>query len=76
MYEKDYKIYITTPLFEFWLLLHLVDIKSLSKEQLECIKVNNGVSENIHIRVSVYQTLQGTQNLLVIKCFKILFAKD
>ncbi|MGO5018498.1 RloB family protein [Roseburia faecis] len=43
--KKDYKIYITTPLFEFWLLLHLVDIKSLSKEQLECIKVNNGVSE-------------------------------
>lgn len=43
--KKDYKIYITTPLFEFWLLLHLVDIKSLSKEQLKCIKVNNGVSE-------------------------------
>ena len=42
--KNGYKMYITTPLFEFWLLLHLIDIHSLSKEELSCIKINEGVS--------------------------------
>lgn len=33
------------PLFEFWLLLHLIDIEKLSEEELRNIKVNDGISE-------------------------------
>lgn len=43
--KKHYKLFITTPLFEFWLLLHLIDIDKLSEEELRNIKVNDGISE-------------------------------
>lgn len=43
--KKGYKVYITNPLFEFWLLLHLTNIKSFSAKELECIRVNDRVSE-------------------------------
>lgn len=43
--KNDYKLFITTPLFEFWLLLHLIDIDKLSEEELRNIKVNDGISE-------------------------------
>jgi hypothetical protein len=42
--KKHYKLFITTP-FEFWLLLHLIDIDKLSEEELRNIKVNDGISE-------------------------------
>lgn len=37
---KGYKCYITTPLFEFWLLMHLVDIKNEFPEDEEKFRVN------------------------------------
>jgi hypothetical protein len=37
--RKKYKVYISNPLFEFWLLLHLIDINDLSNEDF--IKINN-----------------------------------
>lgn len=43
--KKGYKVYITNPLFEFWLLLHLTNIESFSAKELECIQVNDRVSE-------------------------------
>lgn len=43
--KNHYKLFITTPLFEFWLLLHLIDIDKLSEEELRNIKVNDGISE-------------------------------
>lgn len=41
--EKNYNIAMTNPLFEFWLLLHVADIKSYNKEILNN---NNWVNES------------------------------
>lgn len=38
---KGYKCYVTTPLFEFWLLMHLVDIKAVYPDELEAFRINN-----------------------------------
>lgn len=43
--KKGYKCYITTPLFEFWLLLHLVDAKNITGEELTRIRINENVSD-------------------------------
>ena len=42
--EKGYKFFITNPLFEFWLLLHVKDISELSSSDLEGIRKNDKVS--------------------------------
>lgn len=42
--EKNYRCFISTPLFEFWLLLHLTDVSSKSAEELDKILVNDRVS--------------------------------
>lgn len=44
--EKGYKVYISNPLFELWLLLHLLDIDTLSVEELQNIKDNKRVSDH------------------------------
>ena len=50
-FENGYRLFITTPLFEFWLLLHLSDIKNDYSDQLEDFKKNPKVS-NKHTVVS------------------------
>ena len=48
---NGYKIFITTPLFEFWLLLHLADIKKDYADRLEDFRTNPKTS-NKHTMVS------------------------
>ena len=50
--EHSYGCYVTNPCFEFWLLLHLCNVKlEYSEEQLEGFKENKKVSNN-HTMVS------------------------
>lgn len=49
--EKGYQCYIANPCFEFWLLLHLADVKREYKDKLEQIKENVKISNN-HTYVS------------------------
>ena len=45
--QKGYSCYVSNPCFEFWLLLHLCDVKSeFSQEQLQELLVNKKVSNN------------------------------
>ena len=43
--SKNYNCYITTPLFEFWLLMHLVNIKEAYAGKLDKFIVNEHVSD-------------------------------
>lgn len=43
--EKQYRCFVTTPLFEFWLLLHLVDFTSENKIDLDKVLLNDAVSK-------------------------------
>lgn len=38
--QKEFKLAVSTPCFEFWLLLHLVDINTLSQDELDSFKGN------------------------------------
>lgn len=49
--KKNYSCYIANPCFEFWLLLHLSDVKKEYKDKMELIKENKKVSD-IHTYVS------------------------
>jgi hypothetical protein len=42
--EKGYACYITNPCFEFWLLLHLSDVKNEYRDKMQDIKENHKVS--------------------------------
>jgi hypothetical protein len=42
--DKGYKCFVTNPLFEFWLLLHLTDIKKTFGPDLSEFLINNSVS--------------------------------
>ncbi|MBO5524801.1 MAG: RloB domain-containing protein [Roseburia sp.] len=44
--KKHYKCYIANPCFEFWLLLHLSDVKEEYKDRLEEIRENSKVSDS------------------------------
>ena len=43
--QKGYHCFITTPLFEFWLLLHLVDVSVAYANELDKLLINDDVSE-------------------------------
>lgn len=43
--EKGYACYIANPCFEFWLLLHLSDVKSEYADRFDVIKENKNVSD-------------------------------
>ena len=49
--HKGYYCYITNPCFEFWLLLHVCDVKQVYYNHLEDIRLNKKVS-NKHTYVS------------------------
>lgn len=49
--EKGYNCYIANPCFEFWLLLHLSDVKEEYKDDMEKIRENPKVSKH-HTYVS------------------------
>lgn len=50
--QSGYKCYITNPCFEFWLLLHLCDVKSeFSDQDLNDLYSNNKISSH-HTKVS------------------------
>lgn len=49
--EKGYKCFITTPLFEFWLLLHLTDVCTDYKDDLNRL-VDNPIESAKHTYVS------------------------
>ncbi len=49
--EKGYKCYIANPCFEFWLLMHLSEIKEEYGDQMDLIKENEKVSD-VHTFVS------------------------
>ena len=68
--DKGYKVYITTPLFEFWLLLHLMDISSLSDEELELIKVNDAVSEKHTYTSKMVSDIAGHSKSISDKVFQ------
>lgn len=44
--EKGYNCYIANPCFEFWLLLHLSDVKAEYKDDMEKIRENPKVSRH------------------------------
>lgn len=44
--EKNYKCYISNPCFEFWLLLHLSDVKEEYRDKMSEIKENVKVSKH------------------------------
>lgn len=44
--DRNYKCYISNPCFEFWLLLHLSDIKCEYKDKMELIRENKKISNN------------------------------
>lgn len=44
--KRNYGFYISNPCFEFWLLLHLVDVKSECSEELDKIFENERVSSH------------------------------
>lgn len=44
--NNGYRFFITNPCFEFWLLLHLSDVKAEYSDRLEQIKENEKVSAN------------------------------
>lgn len=44
--EKNYSCYIVNPCFEFWLLLHLSDVKKEYADKLMEIKENKRISKN------------------------------
>lgn len=68
--DKGYKVYITTPLFEFWLLLHLMDISSLSDDELELIKVNDTVSEKHTYTSKMVSDIAGHSKSISDKVFQ------
>ncbi|MGN0168057.1 MAG: RloB domain-containing protein, partial [Acetatifactor sp.] len=43
--EKNYYCFITNPCIEFWLLMHLVDIRNEYKEQIQDFRDNKRVSK-------------------------------
>ena len=43
--NNEYRCFISTPLFEFWLLLHLVDVKSEYSKNMREIMLNEKVSD-------------------------------
>ncbi len=43
--EKGYHFFITTPCFEFWLLMHLVDVCSVYKDNLQEFRNNTKISK-------------------------------
>lgn len=44
--EKNYEFYVVNPCFEFWLLLHLCDVKKEYAEKINEIRENKKVSSN------------------------------
>lgn len=44
--EKNYSCYIVNPCFEFWLLLHLSDVKEEYSDRLSDVKENKRISQN------------------------------
>lgn len=49
--EKGYHFFITTPCFEFWLLLHLVDVKNQYENDMQKFRVNEKIT-NKHTFIS------------------------
>ena len=43
-FEKGYKFFITSPCFEFWLLMHLCDVSSSYEKEIEEIRKNHRIS--------------------------------
>lgn len=56
--EKNYNCYIVNPCFEFWLLLHLSDVKEEYSDRLPDIKENKRISQN-HTFVSKEVSLKA-----------------
>ncbi len=56
--EKNYSCYIVNPCFEFWLLLHLSDVKEEYSDRLSDIKENKRISQN-HTFVSKEVSLKA-----------------
>ena len=50
--EKGYRFFVTTPCFEFWLLMHLVDICSVYRDELQEFR-NNAKKSNKHTFTSL-----------------------
>ena len=70
---KGYKIYITTPLFEFWLLLHLVDLKCLTTEELALINVNHVVSKKHTYTSKMVSDIAGHSKNISEKIFQKVY---
>lgn len=43
--KKKYRFFMANPCFEFWLLLHLVDVENTYADKMNCIKENKKVSK-------------------------------
>lgn len=56
--DKGYACYISNPCFEFWLLLHLSDVKEEYADKMELIKENPKISDN-HTFVSKEVSLKA-----------------
>ena len=62
--DRGYRCFISTPLFEFWLLLHLTDVSSKTSAELDKILINDHVS-NQHTYTSylVYEIAHHSKKM-------------
>jgi hypothetical protein len=65
--EKGYHFFITTPCFEFWLLLHLVDVKKQYKGDMQKFRDNEKKQTSIHLPVFKFLNMRDTQKKSVKK---------
>ena len=60
--KSNYGCFVSNPCFEFWLLLHLCDVKSeFSDDDLEALRLNHPIS-NRHTRVSLEVSKRAHHN--------------
>lgn len=68
--DKGYRCFISTPLFEFWLLLHLTDLSRKSIEELDKILINDYVSNKHTYTSNLVSNIAGHSKNITEKIFQ------
>ena len=68
--DKGYYCFVTTPCIEFWLLMHLVDIKKEYKENLQAFRDNKTVSDQHTFTSKEVSNIAGHAKSISEKIFK------
>ncbi len=67
--DKGYKCFVTNPLFEFWLLMHLTDIKRSYGNDLSDFLINNSVSNHHTFTSEKVSKIAGHAKMIYEKTF-------